>query len=603
VRCPHMHAPTPTTHQNPDARKFPERMNYQVTREVVRDELQRYFGDMLAQELKELSSRVQQDIRDELHTFLGDWSTGDRIVHDPAVQPLFAHNVGQRPTSATLSGSPSNETHGSPKGQAWQIPSKSQKLLRLPGAIDDKDSDDSVIAERKSKPSQTSRRSTGYDITTTLSPFARRRRSYHRSPSRSLSATARLWRSPIRTIKSWVGSVYFDYLMGVLLISNAVEIGIQVDIMASRSDDTIPLEFRIIDWVYCIIFTAELLLRICVYRREFLRMAGWKCNLFDTIVVAFQIVDESTKLLFTGTKFQELIDSMGVLRVLQLGRVVRLVRMVRLIPELKSMVYLIMASMGSCFWTMILLMIMLYCAAVYFTELATELVRGQSDFDNEKVDLHWGCIFNSIITLFQAITGGDDWKNFVESVTTQSTRSVNMVLFMIYISFATLVMLNLVTGVFVEGAQRIIKEDRDNEISTHVRKLFFFADGDHSGDISLAEFQEAMELGEFEIFAQVAELGATTSARLFDMLDTDQSGTLSVEEFVDGCIRLRGHAKASDLLALKFDFALACRTWQEEHMNSLAQHTRTHELLQRLVDMVGRVSIFSLRDQASTVLV
>merc|ERR1719517_306588 len=102
---------------------------------------------------------------------------------------------------------------------------------------------------------------------------------------------------------------------------------------------------------------------------------------------------------------------------LRLGRIVRLIRMVRLIPELKSMVYLIAASMQSFFWTMLLLLLMMYCVAVYYTELATGLSREHINESDAKTELkqHWGSIMSSVFTLFMAITGGDDWANFLKA--------------------------------------------------------------------------------------------------------------------------------------------------------------------------------------------
>merc|ERR1719188_2771022 len=134
----------------------------------------------------------------------------------------------------------------------------------------------------------------------------------------------------------------------------------------------------------------------------------------------------------------------------------------------------------------------MYCMAVVFTELASETMQKGG---SSMIQQHWGSIFQSTLSLYMGITGGDDWRNFVDPFKDDSAQYVlTTAVFAIYIAFATLVMLNLVTGVFVEGAQRIIKEDRDHEISTHVRKLFYFADEDHSGDISFGEFEEAMEL-------------------------------------------------------------------------------------------------------------
>merc|ERR1712241_621243 len=107
-----------------------------------------------------------------------------------------------------------------------------------------------------------------------------------------------------------------------------------------------------------------------------------------------------------------------------------------------------------------------------------------------------GSIGSSILSLYMAISGGDDWHVFMKDLDT-TTNWGNRLVFCIYIAFATLVMLNLVTGVFVEGAQRIIREDKDNEMHRKVSNLFYFSDMDCNGEISKMEFEECMELDEF----------------------------------------------------------------------------------------------------------
>merc|ERR1712232_258157 len=145
--------------------------------------------------------------------------------------------------------------------------------------------------------------------------------------------------------------------------------------------------------------------------------------------------------------------------------------MVHLFHQLKSMVYLIMASAGSFFWTVFLVSIMMYCMAVYFTDLATGIAQrsqaeGGLDYgapsvtppcdsilsSSDKIQQHWGTIGDSILSAYMAISGGDDWRNLVDVFGRDPSYLFNTLIFSFYIAFATLVMLNLVTGVFVEGA-------------------------------------------------------------------------------------------------------------------------------------------------------
>ena len=49
------------------------------------------------------------------------------------------------------------------------------------------------------------------------------------------------------------------------------------------------------------------------------------------------------------------------------------------------------------------------------------------------------------------------------SAVVRPRRPRNTLVFSIFIAFATLVMMNLVTGVFVDGAQRIAREEKNQE--------------------------------------------------------------------------------------------------------------------------------------------
>mmetsp|Transcript_39985 Transcript_39985/g.74099 ORF Transcript_39985/g.74099 Transcript_39985/m.74099 type:complete len:666 (+) Transcript_39985:3-2000(+) len=350
----------------------------------------------------------------------------------------------------------------------------------------------------------------------------------------------------------FVKSEYFDYLMGILLIINALAIGVQADYMAREQADQTPIFFRVLMTFFCVVFVLEIVARLAVNGRRFFYMRGWQWNWFDMVVVIFQITDEITQAFLDGGKMPNFIENLEVLRMLRVVRVVRLVRMVRLIPELKSMVYLIAASMWSFFWTLVLLLLVMYVGAVYFTEICSDVARKNPD--NPKIDEirdRWGSIFKSVLSLYMAITGGDDWRNLTD-VFSGFSYALNTFMFSIYIAFGTLVMLNLVTGVFVEGAQRIIKEDKDNELMRQVCKLFMYNDTDNSQEISWKEFEEQLHTPAMDEYFRAVELSRREAKDLFRLLDVDKSGSISIEEFVRGCLRLRGPARSVDLAFMQY---------------------------------------------------
>lgn len=359
----------------------------------------------------------------------------------------------------------------------------------------------------------------------------------------------------------------FDYFMGIFLFLNAISIGLGVEVMCrlrDENEDEPPTWLRVSDGAFCLIFLTELLIRVSIHRTNYLRMDGWQWNMFDILVVGFSLIDEFSKLFLVGTSMQETIDSMGVLRMLRLGRVIRLVRMVRLIPELKAMVYLILSSVGAFFWTLVLLLLLIYCVAVYYTETSNDLILKDKLTDSGVVILkdHYGDVFTTTLSLFMAITGGDDWRNFVDVFKGDGgSYVINVLGFVLYISFVTLVMLNLVTGVFVEGAARIVSADKEAEIIRNVRNLFHLTDTDQSGEISWEEFEAQLSSARMQYYLQAVDMNTSQAKGLFKLLDQDRSGELSVEEFIDGVLRLRVSARSVDLQILKYDFEEIILVW------------------------------------------
>merc|ERR1712228_370474 len=83
-----------------------------------------------------------------------------------------------------------------------------------------------------------------------------------------------------------------------------------------------------------------------------------------------------------------------------------------------------------------------------------------------------------------------------------------------------------------------------------MRKVFQELDVDEDGGITVEELRGRMQ--EPEIGAYFSQLGVDSDqvGKLFLLLDRDESGTLDPEEFIFGCLKLRGAAKNLDVAVL-----------------------------------------------------
>merc|ERR1719440_2751397 len=132
--------------------------------------------------------------------------------------------------------------------------------------------------------------------------------------------------------------------------------------------------------------------------------------------------------------------------------------------------------------------------------------------------------------------------------------------FMSFGMVATYGLLNLVVSVIVEQtltaarsneSRARAKEDRAKKAELEgLKEIFLLSDTDGSGELDVGEFLAA--LGDEEILWKMRslDLPIDDAARLFTVIDGEGTRALQMEEFIDGCTKLKGTARSRDLLAI-----------------------------------------------------
>ena len=105
---------------------------------------------------------------------------------------------------------------------------------------------------------------------------------------------------------------------------------------------------------------------------------------------------------------------------------------------------------------------------------------------------------------------------------------------------------------------------------------FFESDINGDGTITIEEFQT--HLKDPKVRAHLASVGLAVheALGLFKLLDVDHSGGIAIEEFVVGCMRLKGGAKSIDLATLMYE-----NKRMVERFTSFDQNTRENFSLVR----------------------
>lgn len=203
------------------------------------------------------------------------------------------------------------------------------------------------------------------------------------------------------------------------------------------------------------IFVAEILLKMTAAAPKPWRFFydGW--NVFDFLIVAVCFVP------FGG----------GFAPVLRLFRLFRTLRLVSVIPRLQLIVSALLRCLPSMFYVSILLFLVFYIYAV-----AGTMLFGAND------PVHFGGLWTSMLSLFRVVTledwtdvmylqmfGSDVYEGYNQSVEGQNVVPkaqpfLGAFYFVSFVLVGTMIMLNLVIGVIINGMDEAQKEVADRRL-------------------------------------------------------------------------------------------------------------------------------------------
>jgi len=346
-------------------------------------------------------------------------------------------------------------------------------------------------------------------------------------------------------VLGWVESSWFRLVIAILITLNSILIGVETEYRAATNNLRDTRFFKVSETFFCMGFTIEICLRIFAYRGQFFQSDGWCWNVFDTVVVGLQLVEQVLPIFIHDGLFLDL-SIFRILSILQQVRITRLIRVLRLIEDLRTIVSSIISSMKFFAWTMLLLFMMVYLFSVLFMEAYLNVdIETATHADDLK---YWyGCLSRTALTLFEAIAGGVSWDEAVKPVISDVSPFMGVV-FCCYILGVVFAMMNVVTGVFVEQAIRTAQQDKDQYMTSHISDLFFTPD--HNRVITWEEFRKKMNCNEMQEYFKSINVDPNEARGLFDLLDVDGNGEVDAHELINGCLRLRGGAKALELSLL-----------------------------------------------------
>jgi hypothetical protein len=368
--------------------------------------------------------------------------------------------------------------------------------------------------------------------------------------------------------KHFVDHTYFSALIGVLIASNAVTIGLarHVEAIEGKTSQT----YQLVEMCFCFVFFVELVLRFRAYGMNYFFLPGREVtNLFDFFIVVLTCLDTFVFQSLGATGGE--LGALSLLRFVRLYRVIRLARMTSFLKDLWLLTSGLFRSLKYILFGFAIFACVVSIAALFFTvSIGQKPDVWQTDMlaSGVQPDLFlahmqpfdigrsFGTVFNSVVTLFQvASRRGND------GVTRRliANEPWFFLIVVLLVGFSSLGLLNIIVGAVVENVisantqdvievRRRIERDRAM-IYKDLSAIFEASDTDGSGSLCIEEVMEALNTPSIYSKLKAIDFPVEMPDKIFDHLDFDNSKEVTTDEFINGCMRMRGDAKSKDLLA------------------------------------------------------
>jgi hypothetical protein len=404
---------------------------------------------------------------------------------------------------------------------------------------------------------------------------------FHTKTNRKRDIKPKHW--PQHTLLPLVRSMPWNLFSALIVVSMCLSLGVEVhchmkeevclslhrtlpcNVYVSRDDPTQVLENnghnvlcpahmsknRLGDWwriINLVLFTIEMFVRILAEQGDFYAksnlMKWW--NILDSCLWVVSVVD--------------LVREDPVVQVLRVIRLGRAIRLFELFPELRGMFYSCFACFESLGWAFFLLACFMYMVAIYLMEVAVYYLSHNNGHTllNEAylggLASNWNGLYISLMSLVYSITGGLDWQQVAEPYYHMGTwGDVHGFVFTFFIFMSTIGLLNILVGVFVQKANDVGSVSRDAALAQsylkimdtkrNMEELFDEFDKDNSEEITTSEIERGLTEPRIQAYFRVLEIDIVDKNLFLNHFDEDHDGSVSKEEFVEGCQRLQGSTR------------------------------------------------------------
>lgn len=347
-------------------------------------------------------------------------------------------------------------------------------------------------------------------------------------------------------------SHYFESVTLFIVAANCCWIAYDVDHNDAEFLPDADLEFQVGENFFCAFFLFEWATRFLAFevKCNCIRDAWFVFDSFLLVIMVGETWAMTILVLVTGGGASELAGQTSLLRMvrmLRLSRMARISRLLRAMPEIMIIIKGMVVATKAVFFTLTLMLFIIYIFGVMFTQLTRDTEVGDTYFRTVG-GAAWELLTTSIVH--------DNFRIVLEALFEQ--HLILSVLYGLFVFLSSIVMMNMLIGLLVEVVSVVATTERESLVLHFVRSKLkeMMMDGswDSDGDemISKAEFQKLLENKKAR--AALTEVGVDVVG-LVDLADfifleevpgeSAREKNLTFADFMDVVLQFRGTNSAT----------------------------------------------------------
>lgn len=355
----------------------------------------------------------------------------------------------------------------------------------------------------------------------------------------------------------------FELFIGIMVMLNAIVMALELDYSSKHAVLEDKIGWTVADLMFCTFFAAEILVRVwCLGMYDFFKQPRY---LADVILVAFNIADSTVQL--SGAESTGL-QSFSALRILRLFKIMKLLRLVSHVKELSLIATGLVSALKSLQWVSLLLGVVIFVMAVMFKilmgrecdadDIQVAFAYRFPDVDPiVKCEEFWGSVPRSMYTLYQ-ITTLESWSEVLVRPIFDA-RPVYIVVILAFQLVTTFGLLNIVVAAIVDGTmnsidEAVVENQNRKHTAAHLkvlRDIFLSATKGDEREVTKDSMEVVLLKNETRRKLLLLNIEYDDPSQIWRIVDVDNNGSVGIKDFTINLMRMRGAAKAKDLLAIR----------------------------------------------------